>query len=97
MSDSDDRPSTAPCFVCRCEEITRGEIAAAVEAGAATVDDVKRRTRAGMGLCQGVYCVPAIADLVAGLGGAPIETLAPFTSRPPVRLISLGRLADLAT
>lgn len=97
MTDSEDRLATAPCFVCRCEEITQGEIAAAVGAGAATVDDVKRRTCAGMGLCQGVYCVPAIAELVAGLGGASVETLAPFTSRPPVRLISLGQLADLAT
>ena len=50
-----------------------------------------------MGLCQGVYCIPAIAGLVAGLGGAPIESLVPFTSRPPVRLITLGQLADLAT
>ena len=41
-------------IICRCQEVTRQEILDAIEQGATTVDGVKRRTRAGMGLCQGM-------------------------------------------
>jgi hypothetical protein len=81
-------------LLCRCEEILEGEVAAALAAGALTVDDVKRRTRAGMGACQGIYCLPAIAALVATATGAAIDSIAPITARPPVRAIPLRALAD---
>ena len=44
--------------VCRCETVTEGEIRDAIRApaGARDVDGVKRRTRAGMGRCQGGFC-----------------------------------------
>lgn len=44
--------------ICRCETVTEAEIIAAIKApcGAKTVDGVKRRTRAGMGRCQGGFC-----------------------------------------
>lgn len=79
--------------ICRCEEVFDAAIAQAVLAGALTVDDVKRRTRAGMGACQGIYCMPAIAAIVAQGTGAPIEDLAPMTARPPVRPLPLRALA----
>lgn len=82
-------------FLCRCEEIASQEIGAAIAAGATTVNDVKRRTRAGMGACQGIFCVPAIAVMVAEATGTAIATVAPMTARPPVRPIPLGALADL--
>lgn len=78
--------------ICRCEEISDETIARAVLAGALSVDDVKRRTRAGMGACQGIYCMPIIAAMVAQGTGAPIEDLAPMTARPPVRPLPLGAL-----
>ena len=40
-------------IICRCQEVTQGEILEAIKDGATTVDGVKRRTRACMGLCQG--------------------------------------------
>jgi NAD(P)H-nitrite reductase large subunit len=80
-------------MVCRCEEILDGEIAAALASGARTVDDVKRRTRAGMGVCQGVFCMPVIAALVAQATGERIEETAPMMARPPVRPIALEALA----
>lgn len=82
-------------IVCRCEEILDEEIAAALASGARTVDDVKRRTRAGMGVCQGIFCVPVIAALVARATGVGIAGVAPMTARPPVRPISLAALAGL--
>lgn len=82
------------CFVCRCEEVTVDEVQHALDAGARTVNDVKRQTRAGMGLCQGVYCVSEIARMITRDSGMTPEVVAPLTARPPVRLISLGELAE---
>lgn len=47
-------------IVCRCRQISRGEILEAVRRGAATPDGVKRRAGAGMGPCQGSRCGPEI-------------------------------------
>src|SRR4051795_2332594 len=97
-----DRVMTEPfdagaTLVCRCEEIRSEEIVAALAAGAATVNDLKRRTRAGMGACQGIFCVPVITAMVARATGVPIDRVAPMTSRPPVRPLPLEVLAALAT
>ena len=43
-------------IICRCQEVTEQEILDAIRDGADTVDGVKRRTRACMGLCQGKTC-----------------------------------------
>ena len=53
--------------ICRCEVITEAEIIAAIKApcGARTVDGVKRRTRAGMGRCQGGFCGPRVTAILA--------------------------------
>jgi glycerol-3-phosphate dehydrogenase len=47
-------------IVCRCETITEGEILDAIHRplGAKSLDSIKRRTRAGMGRCQGGFCTP---------------------------------------
>ena len=93
------RPGLDPAatLVCRCEEILGEEIVAAIAAGATTVDDVKRRTRAGMGLCQGIFCMPFIAATVAQATGTTIDRIAPITARAPVRAILIEALADLDT
>lgn len=85
----------AATLTCRCEEILLEEIVAAIANGARTVDDVKRRTRAGMGTCQGIFCVPAIAAMVAQATGVPIDRMAAMTARPPVRPLALETLAAL--
>jgi len=80
-------------LVCRCEEITAGEIRKAIrEQGAGDVTEVKRRTRAGMGLCQGKSCGKIIARMIAEeLGRAPVEIL-PAADRPPVRPVTFGEI-----
>jgi NAD(P)H-nitrite reductase large subunit len=81
-----------PTILCRCYEVGLEEIEAAIEAGARTVNDVKRATRSGMGLCQGIYCVPQIAALIAAKTEQPIAQIVPMTARPPARLVSLATL-----
>ncbi|HET7095342.1 MAG TPA: (2Fe-2S)-binding protein [Thermomicrobiales bacterium] len=78
--------------ICRCEAVTRGAVDAAIAAGATTVDDVKRRTRCGMGLCQGIYCMPQIAALLAKRLGDPLVEIGPMTARAPVRPLPLEEL-----
>jgi NAD(P)H-nitrite reductase large subunit len=88
-------PETRETLACRCEEITSEAIITAIVAGARSVDDVKRRTRAGMGACQGIYCMPAIAAMVAQVTGSAMDRVVPMTARPPVRTISLDALTAL--
>ncbi|MGN1061944.1 MAG: NAD(P)/FAD-dependent oxidoreductase [Candidatus Scatosoma sp.] len=54
-------------IVCRCEQVTEGEILRAIRENppAKDIDGVKRRTRAGMGRCQGGFCQPYVAELIA--------------------------------
>ena len=54
-------------IICRCESVTEAEIRAAIRrpVGARTVDGIKRRTRAGMGRCQGGFCSPRVASILA--------------------------------
>ena len=60
--------------ICRCETITEGEIVDAIHrpCGARTIDGVKRRTRAGMGRCQGGFCGPRVTQILARELGIPV-------------------------
>jgi len=82
-------------YLCRCECVRAAAVDQAIAEGNLTINDVKRRTRAGMGICQGIYCVGEIADrLIAA--GVDVEAIEPMTSRPPTRLIPVGIAAALA-
>ncbi|MBQ0041461.1 MAG: NAD(P)/FAD-dependent oxidoreductase [Clostridiales bacterium] len=51
-------------IICRCEQVSEGEIREAIRRGARTVEAVKRRTSAGMGRCQGSYCRQQIIKML---------------------------------
>ena len=70
-------------IICRCEEVTRGEILAAIADGATTLKGVKIRTEAGMGLCQGRTCRRLISQMLAQT--RPPADIYPPTVRAPVR------------
>ncbi len=81
-------------IVCRCEEITVGEIKQAIAQGARDVVGVKRRVRAGMGLCQGKTCEKLVQQILCmELGVGPSE-VGYSSARPPVRPITFGELAN---
>lgn len=67
-------------IVCRCETITEGEIIDAIKApaGARDVDGVKRRTRAGMGRCQGGFCGSKVVEILARELGVPMNEITKF-------------------
>ncbi|MGV8146733.1 MAG: NAD(P)/FAD-dependent oxidoreductase [Alkaliphilus sp.] len=53
-------------IVCRCEEVSKGEIIEAINSpiSAKTIDAIKRRTRAGTGRCQGGFCMPHVMKII---------------------------------
>ena len=61
-------------IVCRCEVVTEAEIREAIRrpVGARSVDAVKRRTRAGMGRCQGGFCSPRVMEILSEEMGVPM-------------------------
>lgn len=67
-------------IVCRCETITEGEIIDAIKApaGARDVDGVKRRTRAGMGRCQGGFCGSKVVEILARELGVDMNEITKF-------------------
>ncbi len=67
-------------IICRCETITEGEILDAIHApaGAVDVDGVKRRTRAGMGRCQGGFCGSKVVEILARELGKNMNDITKF-------------------
>lgn len=82
-------------IVCRCEEVTAGQIRHAVHAGHTDSNQVKFLTRCGMGPCQGRQCSLAVGHIIASTSGAKIEQSSCYRSRPPVNTLSLQELASL--
>lgn len=83
-------------LICRCEEVTKGEIRKAVHDGMWTITEVRRYLRTGMGLCQGQTCNRLVKGIVAReLGISPAE-LEPATSRVPMRPIEMKIFANEA-
>lgn len=79
-------------YVCRCEEVGEQEIRDAIRAGARTVAEVKRWTRAGMGICQGRTCRRLTERIIAeelGLSPGEVEV---SSFRQPVRPVSLDAM-----
>ena len=64
-------------IVCRCEEISEGEIIDAITGplGARSLDGVKRRVRAGMGRCQSGFCSPRVMELISQYASIPLENI----------------------
>ena len=81
-------------LICRCEDLTRGDILRCIEQGYCTIDEIKRVTRAGMGPCQGRTCRMLIAQELSRIYNVPVEDVLMPTFRPPVKPITLGMLAD---
>lgn len=78
--------------VCRCEGVSMAQVRKEADAHA-SIGNVKRATRAGMGRCQGRYCGPVIERLVADAGGyvpSPHGVMAP---RPPIKPILISDIA----
>ncbi|MFC1931025.1 FAD-dependent oxidoreductase [Chloroflexota bacterium] len=84
---------TDDTVVCRCEEVTAGEIRKIIADGTTEIQEIKRLTRVGMGHCQGRTCESTIAQMISMEMNKPVSALGYFTPRPPVKPFPLGVLA----
>jgi thioredoxin reductase len=82
--------ATPETLICRCEEVNLAKLEARMEAE--SIGAIKRQTRSGMGACQGRYCGPVIAALMAERRGAALTESGYWAPRPPVKPI---RIADI--
>ncbi len=80
-------------IICRCEEITLGEIRDWIEKGYTTFSELKRVLRVGMGPCQGRGCQDIILREIARMTKIPLPQVETGTTRPPVKPIMLELLA----
>ncbi|HCA30163.1 MAG TPA: (2Fe-2S)-binding protein [Ruminococcaceae bacterium] len=72
-------------IICRCEEVTKGEIRKAVHEGMYTLPEVRRYLRCGMGLCQGQTCGKLVKGIIARELGVKPSQLEAATGRAPMR------------
>lgn len=76
-------------IICRCEEITKGEIRKAIHDGMYTMNEIKRYIRPGMGLCQGQSCGRHVKSILARELNIPFDQVEECTARAPMRPITL--------
>lgn len=84
---------TMDTIVCRCEEITRGEIEHEIRTGAITPNAIKSGTRCGMGPCGGRYCAEAQAMITKHITGQTNADIGLPTSRSPLRPVPIDEIS----
>ncbi len=89
LSPSDDT------IICRCEEVTAGDIRRYAEIGCIGPNQTKAFGRPGMGPCQGRYCGLSVTELLAKANGKTQEETGYYRIRPPLKPVTLGELATL--
>ncbi|MHB1844667.1 MAG: FAD-dependent oxidoreductase [Deltaproteobacteria bacterium] len=82
-------------IVCACEDVTEGDLEAAVQRGYCDLESVKRYTGFGTGFCQGKSCLSGVSAWLERTAPQPAGGLAPFTPRPPLAPTALAALASL--
>jgi thioredoxin reductase len=81
--------------ICRCENITVGDLRKVVKEGVRELNEVKIVTRSGMGPCQGRMCGPALAEVIASeLDLSPDQT-GRLNIRPPLKPVPLEEIAGM--
>lgn len=84
-------------ILCRCEEITAGDVRRALDQGHRSPNAVKFHTRCGMGPCQGRQCADSVAQLIAAETGQRPANIEPYRVRTPLKPITIGEMAELKT
>lgn len=82
-------------IICRCEEITAGQIRALARLGDPDPNQMKAFTRCGMGPCQGRQCGYTVSNILAEAQGRSVAEVGFYRIRPPLKPVTLAELADL--
>ena len=82
-------------IVCRCEELTAGDIRRAAALASPGINQLKAFTRAGMGPCQGRQCGYTIANIIASEQKRQVTQQDFYRIRPPLKPVTLGEIISL--
>ncbi len=88
-------PSDPDIVVCRCEEVTSGQIDEAVKLGCPGPNQLKFFSRCGMGACQGRNCGLTTTEILARATGEVPNQVGYFRIRPPILPVKLGEIAGM--
>jgi bacterioferritin-associated ferredoxin len=80
-------------IICRCEEVTAGEIRKVIAEGFTNLSEIKTLTQAGMGPCQGRICEPIITEIISLEAKQLIAEVGFLSPRPPVKPVPFGATA----
>jgi NADPH-dependent 2,4-dienoyl-CoA reductase/sulfur reductase-like enzyme len=86
-------PQDDSVVVCRCEEVTAGQIRKYAQLGCQGPNQAKAFGRCGMGPCQGRLCGLTVTELLAQARGVPPSEVGYYRIRPPIKPVTLGELA----
>ena len=88
-------PARDEVIVCRCEEVSAGDIRASVAIGATGPNQLKAYRRAGMGPCQGRMCGLTVTELMAQARGKTAQEIGYYRLRSPVKPVTLDEIASI--
>jgi len=88
-------PRDDQTVVCRCEEVTAGQIREALELGTLGPNQLKSQTRCGMGPCQGRMCGLTVSEIIADYRKVDVSEVGYFRIRPPIKPITVEQLSDI--
>lgn len=91
-ADANRIPPRDDVIVCRCEEVTAGEIRKYVSLGCEGPNQTKAFGRCGMGPCQGRLCGLTVTEIISQTRGVPPGDVGYYRIRPPIKPITLGEL-----
>ena len=81
-------------IVCRCEEVTAGEIRSYARLGCIGPNQTKAFGRTGMGPCQGRYCGLTVTEILAAENNLTQDEVGSYRIRPPIKPVTLGEIAQ---
>lgn len=81
-------------IICRCEEVTVGDIKRAIRAGLVQAGDIRKYTRAGMGSCQGRTCQRLMMQIIKQYTGKTEAAEETVKTRIPAEQVSIRELSN---
>jgi NADPH-dependent 2,4-dienoyl-CoA reductase/sulfur reductase-like enzyme len=82
-------------LLCRCEEVTAGQLREAMSHGCSGPNQAKSFLRCGMGPCQGRMCASSVTEVMAATSGSAPDEIGSFRIRPPIKPVTLAEVASL--
>ncbi|MEK4485790.1 (2Fe-2S)-binding protein [Psychrobacillus sp. FSL H8-0484] len=81
-------------IICRCEEVTYGQLVETAKKFSCSSRELKLRTRAGMGYCGGRTCRLAVDSIAISSTNRDVSKIT-LKYQPPIRPISFAKLGDV--